>query len=378
MNKKFLMPCLRGTFGSWITYTCSMKLKDVAELVCYAKKLHHSTRLSDMIQRELDEDRAKDISEYLKTNPDRFFSSLVVGVYGGEPTWLDIGGLRPTKGELEQVVMPEYASETVGFLSITKEEEMFALDGQHRLAGIKRAIKEKAELGEDLISVIIVAHNNSSIGLKKSRRLFTSLNKEAQPVSKQTKIALDEDDECAKATRFLVDDSNFIHSDSVSYTTGSLRDKKSFTTIGNIFDCIEKLQKYFDKSDLNKNIEEEFFNFAVKFYEMTIKANVHLSNYQKSFALDKNPNEFIKYRNGTNGGHLLFRPIGWEIYTDSFLKLLQKGISTEKAIDILNKKDLSLEGNIFFNVIWSQKSKKIVKPTAKQWNTAIKKLTETS
>ena len=62
MNNKFFMPCLRGTFGNWITYTCSMKLKDIAELVKFATELHQSVRLSEMIQRELNDTRAEEIT----------------------------------------------------------------------------------------------------------------------------------------------------------------------------------------------------------------------------------------------------------------------------------------------------------------------------
>ena len=372
MNKKFFMPCLRGTFGNWVTYTCSMKLKDIAELVKFATELHQSERLSEMIQRELNDTRAEEIATYLTSREDRFFSSLVVAVYDGEPTWHDIGGLRPNKEKLSEVEMPDYAAETLGFLSITREEKMFALDGQHRLAGIIKAIKNKPSLADDLLSVIIVAHKNSDEGIKRSRRLFTSLNKEAQPENKETKIALDEDDECAVVTRYLVEKTDFISSKSVSYSIGSLRDKSSFTTIGNIFDCSDKLYKFYNKTDL---VKTSFFDFCVEFYAETFNSCKELNVYQEHLTSPNRLKYLEKYRNSSNGGHLLFRPIGWHLYTESFIQLIEKEYSVTAAVKKLNAKDLKLEGEIIGNALWSVKAKKIMSPSAKKWKSTIKKLT---
>ena len=371
MNNKFFMPCLRGTFGNWVTYTCSMKLKDIAELVKFATELHQSERLSEMIQRELNDTRAEEIATYLKSRDDRFFSSLVVAVYDGEPTWHDIGGLRPNKEELNEIEMPDYAAETLGFLSITREEKMFALDGQHRLAGIIKAIKTKPALADDLLSVIIVAHKNSAEGIKRSRRLFTSLNKEAQPVNKETKIALDEDDECAVVTRYLVEKTDFIASKSVSYSIGSLRDKISFTTIGNIFDCNEKLYSFYKKTDF---IKVSFFDFSVDFYDQTFRFCKELSDYQKQLHSTTQARGLEKNRNSSNGGHLLFRPIGWHLYTEAFIQLIENKYSVIDAVKKLNTKNLALESEIIGNVLWSVKTKRILSPSAKKWKSTIKKL----
>ena len=46
----------------------------------------------------------------------------------------------------------------------------------------------------DEVSVIFVAHEATSQGLERTRRLFTTLNKTDRPVSKGDIIALDEDD----------------------------------------------------------------------------------------------------------------------------------------------------------------------------------------
>lgn len=72
---------------------------------------------------------------------------------------------------------------------------MFTLDGQHRLAGIQQAIEKGLEQDPfDEVSVIFLAHEDTRPGLERTRRLFTTLNKTAKPVSKGDIIALDEDE----------------------------------------------------------------------------------------------------------------------------------------------------------------------------------------
>ena len=88
----------------------------------------------------------------------------------------------------------EAAIESVGFLTLRGDEKLFPLDGQHRLAGIKRAMRDGVTHSDDAVSVIFLGHRNTADGLEATRRLFTTLNKTARPVSKSAVIALDEDD----------------------------------------------------------------------------------------------------------------------------------------------------------------------------------------
>ena len=74
--------------------------------------------------------------------------------------------------------------------------------GKHRLIGIKEAVDEDPELGEDELSIIFITHRTEE--KERSRRLFTTLNKNAVRVSKGEIIALDEDDTIAITVRDLV------------------------------------------------------------------------------------------------------------------------------------------------------------------------------
>ncbi len=371
MNKKLVIPCLRGKMGSWDTYTCLMQLKDIANLIHFATDLHTSKKLSEMIQRNLENERAIEIGEYLLNNKDHFFNSLVVAIYDGDPQWHDLSRIEPSSSEAEMLEMPDYARECLGFLSLTKEEKMFALDGQHRLSGIKKAIENSDDIGFEQLSVIIVTHRNTRSGIKKSRRLFTTLNKKAKIVRKDAIIALDEDDIAACITRRIVEESQYLNETNVAFIVGSLRDKISITTLGNLFDCIQKLVAFklnckisdIEKIKFNEEKIDEIYSFVHQFYDFTFETVIELKQYNES-------RDISKYRNSIDGGHLLFRPIGWDIFTDAIIEIMKKGLSLKEAILIVSKNDLNMSGSILKNNLWSSQRNRILKPSA----TKIKKI----
>lgn len=324
----------------------------------------------------MNEGRAEEISNYLLNDDDRFFNSLVVAVYDGDPNWHEIGNLSPKTHEASLLEFPEYAETCLGFLSITKDEKFFALDGQHRLAGIKSAIKQNVDIANELINVIIVAHDNSPKGKVKSRRLFTTLNKKAKLVSKDTIIALDEDDISACITRKLIESKSFIYfnEDNVSFNTGPVRDKTSITSIVNIYDNVQKLVSHrlgVSISELERfryRDHERVFDFVHEIFSLTFS---HCTELTQVAFKRKAAGEF---RDSQKGGHLLFRPIGWDIYVDTIVDGLKlKEHSFEKIIYKIHKQDLSLSGDVFANKIWSVRQKKIMKVSAKNLK-SIKRL----
>ncbi|EAT5433757.1 DGQHR domain-containing protein [Salmonella enterica] len=368
MNQRLVLPCLRGYIGSWITYSCMMRLSDASELIGFAEELHQIDKLSDKIQRELNTDRAEEISRYLVSNEDRFFNSLVVAVYDGDPNWHEIGGITPNNEEASLLEFPEYAGNCLGFLSITRDEKFFALDGQHRLAGIKTALKGGSNIADELISVIIVAHSNTPEGKIRSRRLFTTLNKKAKLVSKDTIIALDEDDIAACITRRLIesDEFSYFNEDNISFNSGPVRDRTSITSIVNIYDNVQKLVAYklgvkiieLERFRYRDNLD--LFSFVSDFYGYTFEACPELSQVAKGEKLAG------FYRNSETGGHILFRPIGWDLYTDVVLfALINVKYDLLKAVKKITSNNLNMSGPILSNKVWSLKQKKILKISAK-------------
>ncbi len=118
-------------------------------------------------------------------------------------------------------------------------------DGQHRLAGIKQALGAECSLADEELPVIFVAHHNTPEGLRRTRKLFTTVNKHAKAVKKSEIIALDESDVVAIVTRHLVENHPYFSDGQVDILRKQPNlapgDVKHFTTIINLYDTLDVL-----------------------------------------------------------------------------------------------------------------------------------------
>ena len=86
-----LYPAMQAKMGMWDYFIVKMKMKEIAKEINFASEVHEETSLDTMIQRLIEEKRAKeDILNYLVKREDRFFGSIVVAAIGGEPTFTPV------------------------------------------------------------------------------------------------------------------------------------------------------------------------------------------------------------------------------------------------------------------------------------------------
>ena len=177
------LPVIRGHVGDWRYYTGVMKFKDIDQIVTPSvDEFCNPSCLSDLLQRQLTENY-KSIVKYLLNEEQRFFNAIVLAIYDGDPKWLEI--------EFSE----EYEDyNNVGFLAFNEDLKVFPVDGQHRVKGIIEALKENKELEDEEVPVIFIAHKNDDAGKRRTRKLFSTLNRRAKPVGDNYQIALDEDD----------------------------------------------------------------------------------------------------------------------------------------------------------------------------------------
>jgi len=342
-------------------------MNELTRRVNFADELHKSKDLSKLIQRKLKDSRGKEICEYLEQENERFLSSLVVAVYGGEPVWLP-ADIRPSSNDINKENISEDALNTVGFLRLSGDEHLFALDGQHRLAGMKEAMKRKIkDLEDEELSVILVAHKNDQSGLERTRRLFTTLNKKAIPVRKGEIIALDENDMMAIICRRLLESSELFNDRRIAIkTTNNLnkKDKYALTTIGNLYDLLTILfGKIYNKKSVKdlKNLrrmsgeeQDYYYEYAEKFFRSLINAFPPLSEYFSS----KNEDKVVeKYRCEDTGGHLLFRPIGLSLILEVVSELIQSGESIESSLDKIENLPMKLNEEPYVDMLWNSERK---------------------
>ena len=232
---KLTLPAVKGRMGDRDYYATVMRLEDVVERVQRAVAMELP---SEKLQRSIKDKRIGEIADYLRDSPDRFFNSLVVGMYG-PPQWRHFEGFSAPS-------LKKYA-EVMGFLELSGTEKMYALDGQHRLFGIDmflQGLETPKGAVDELVGVIVVEHDTAPKEKVRSRRLFTVLNKKVVKVAKRDIIYLDEDSPMAITVRYLIEKEGGIFSMKQgrvyegSDNTIPRGKKRCFTSVGALYDCL--------------------------------------------------------------------------------------------------------------------------------------------
>ena len=312
------IPAIRANIGDWVYYVSTMKFSDVAKYVKRVdNELHKSTLLKEMLQRTITENY-KSIANYIRTQEERFFNALVLAVYDGEPTWHEV--------RLEYDNGDEFYD--LGILELTGEEKIFPVDGQHRVEGIKEVIASTHEYDDEQIPVIFIGHRTDSAGMQRSRRLFSTLNRYAKPVSMRDIIALDEDDIIAIVSRDLIDTHPLFSNERLLDSKGKSipeSNRTAFTTIITFYECNQqllwillndrdvfnakgekargsaKIREYIRRRPSDSEIQT-FRKICFDFWDAVSTSFDDISSYLRSGADASN------YRN-QEGGNILFRPV---------------------------------------------------------------------
>lgn len=326
MPAKKIIPAIQGTIGAWTYYVSTMTFDEISQYVSPINDaLHKSKSLSDAIQRSIT-DNYLSIKDYILNQDERFFNAIVLAIYDGNPNWIEV--------ELEIENQEFYNS---GFLSLNGEEKIFPVDGQHRVAGIKAALEDNDSLNNEKVPVIFIGHKKTDEGMQKTRRLFSTLNRYAKPVSPKDIIALDEDDIVAITTRYLVENHPLFEKERVIFSLQKgigESNKKAFTSLIALADCVDELFKYYfnfykrsqdyknfllkffpDKSTIgvaafkrfrpSEETIENFINFTMSYWN-NVSSLTDIKHYISSTADEP----ALPYRSREEGGNILFRPIG--------------------------------------------------------------------
>jgi DNA sulfur modification protein DndB len=212
-----LFPAVQGQVGSWSYYATKMTAGELSEGVRFASELDQPGVLDRIIQRELNEARAKqDISRYLADNSDHFFNSIVIAAWDGNPTFFSVQLADDPRFEM---VADQRFAESFGVLRFDGRQKYYALDGQHRLKAIKSLLAGETEFvvptdfqfEEFPVVIVVPKHGEAFVDfVPRYRRLFSNLNRYAKPMDLATVIAMDEDDSFAIITRKLISEHPFF------------------------------------------------------------------------------------------------------------------------------------------------------------------------
>lgn len=359
-NKKIFLPCLRGHMGDWHYYATIMKFSDIAERTSMVPDIHRSKELSRWIQRKVG-NRSKDIVTYIENQEQRFFNSIIFGIYGGEPSWQEID-VEGTNDFSETDL--NYLNKTFGILTLSGSEEIFAIDGQHRTKAIKEIQKKTNDYGDEEISVIFISHKKTKQGEVRTRRLFSTLNRYAKPVNISEIIALDEEDNCAILTRELIE--NFdLFKGKIAFSKArgiNPSNSKSFTNIVLLYDIVSILltnrsllvkygkisgydrDLYEKRRDTEENLKDDLKKLQTIFKEV-IKTVPSLSAFFSTGYVDR-----------TQGStSLLFRPIGQLIFFTVYKIAIDRGRKKD-VLAFFKKDNFNLNSEVWRRVFVNEES----------------------
>jgi len=372
---KIHLPCLRGYIGDWNYYVTVLSFQEVANRVKLPREIdkkyeEEKLKLGDWIQRKIETNRIKHLISYLKDQKQRFFNGLILGIYDGNPTWQEIDVQQSDVYDDEAEM--NYLSKTFGILTLKGDESIFAIDGQHRAFAIRGAIKEKDDLKNEEIATIFVAHKATDEGKIRTRRLFSTLNKFAKPVSQSEIIALSEDNNCAVITRHLVDEFDLLKGKVLVIKNRSINpeNQTAFTNIMVLYDIVERLLT--NKTVVGINVKGRDKNefTSVRTSDEEIKSAT--KEIEKIFLeLSKEITSLNKFFNGAKIDRsnektsLLFRPIGQNV----FFNVLKVGISESKkkiVIDYFSKDKFNLLNKTWRRIFWDEETGTIITDKARQ------------
>jgi DNA sulfur modification protein DndB len=350
-NYKIALPCLRGVIGNWVYYSSLMSASQISETVSTVKEIREAVNLDEVLQRKLKE-RKNDIARYLLNNDSRFFNSIILGVFDGVPKWIEFDLTEQFNNELNEAdVLNSEAS--MGIMIFEGNEKIFAIDGQHRVEGIKIALEKNNEkIIDDQYSVLFIAHMDDELGRKRTRRLFSDINTNAKPVSKGDRIIIDEDDINAIVARKLYKDCLYFNCENIiSVSEQSNLDKEDsthFTNLITLHTVNRHLKKLFRIPNGTKpndigNINT-FYKIAEDFYDFIFQ---NINEYKDYFINKTLTLETARH----NNSHLLFRPIGLVLIARFYVFYKLQKIDLEE-LKKLNDLSFIFPGSHLENILW--------------------------
>ncbi|NOT92477.1 DGQHR domain-containing protein [Ferruginibacter sp.] len=364
------IPAIRAKMGDWTYYVSTLSFQQVNDHVSKIdEELHRSESLKELIQRSITNNYLS-IKNYILNQPELFFNSLVLAVYDDYPDWKEV-----------EIKYDDTETFQLGLLDFPGKHKIFPVDGQHRVEGIKAALSANPELAETKISAIFIGHKNDDEGMKRTRRLFSTLNRYAKPVTMDDIIALDEDDSIAIVTRNLLEGHALFTERKVTKSKNKAipnDDKHSFTSIITLYDCNWEILKLFRKiikqhepnPERDNKPLEEYLKFRPS--ENDLEAFETMCGgiwsdlvkefpYLLDFIKDKSVEPALKFRNNNDGGNLLFRPVGLLPFMLAAIEISKrKQLSFLQIFKQFAKLDFNLNTKPWKQVMWNDFEKTMI------------------
>ena len=152
------VPSIRGIQAGKEFYVSMFPLKYIPKLLLYdEQELDLDPELR--AQRTLNRSRIPEMTRYVVENPKNYTFSAITASIDGDVIF--------------EPQADHDLGRNIGRLIIPMSSRFLVNDGQHRRAAIVEALKQRPEMGDETISVVLFVDT----GLKRSQQMFADLNK---------------------------------------------------------------------------------------------------------------------------------------------------------------------------------------------------------
>jgi DNA sulfur modification protein DndB len=379
MGTPLLIPGLFANYQHWPYYQIVLTVKDAVknfgtlENPDYRLKttdevevIYSQKGINNLLQRILDPTRLEPIRKFINEQPDAYVNNLTVAIYGGDPQWIPIDLKRSSlKEEIENNIFEEI-TQAYGLIKLNGDESLFVLDGQHRLKALRIAFQKDKSIGENQIALTLITHIDSEAGKKRTRRLFSIINRYAKPVSLGENILLDEDDLSAIIVRKIIDEYPFFQGKELVALnkTADLklpRDYDKFTTVIALWSINEMIidpkrvyPKYVGaKTNLVRirpedAVIEEYKNIIFGYWNLFFDCFPNATNFVN--------NVDVNTRN--TGGPFSLRPLGQQVFCEFYLKM--KSLNRLNEINIIKIIPDDISNEFWHNILYDPIGQRIV------------------
>jgi DNA sulfur modification protein DndB len=224
------VPAMRGKMGTRTYYACLMPMSAVPKLFKFTDWAGISP--DDREQRVLNTKRVPDLAAYITENEDDYLFSSITASYKSEPMF-----------------EPFAPGMDIGVLKLQLEDELIINDGQHRAAGIVKALTAGTNFGQDTLSVLLFPWESTA----RVQQMFSDLNRFVQKTSKSLDILFDKRDDMAAATLAMMEKvpifKELTEKEKVSLEVKSTK----LFTLAALYDANVELLKGHDKHDIVAN-----------------------------------------------------------------------------------------------------------------------------
>jgi DNA sulfur modification protein DndB len=345
-----LIPCIRGNIGTTEYYIATMKASEVVNSIRIPKEMPEwgNESVEERYQREINYKRVKEqIAPYLAIDPDRFFNALIIDILDGDAVTFDsLASVAKLPSLFSKL------SDQFGILTLSGNERLVPLDGQHRLAAIKFALYGKdekdqpidsfaanPEIGNDDITLLLIRHD-----ITKARKIFNKVNRYAKAASKADNLIINEDDYVAVVAR---DVANVVFKGLVNSKSNTIPSTSNdITTLSAIYEaCLD----YLTESPINPH------RVSIDMLPDVATQNLWKSELKKMWVyLVRNISIFSDalsdieptgkdLRMELREEYILMKPIVQVALVGAIKKLMNSGMNMEAAIDKASRLDWRFE-----------------------------------